>query len=80
MQAITNSMSISLTLFVWRYDLSQQYAVICISCNAQIADGLTPSVPATIDDPAALEDVKQALSKVGYAVPTGESVHDSLKQ
>jgi len=32
----------------------------------KIADGNTVSVPATIDDPAILDEIREALSDVGY--------------
>jgi propionyl-CoA synthetase len=36
---------------------------------ARIADGRDYTVPATIDDPAILDEIKQALGRVGYPVP-----------
>jgi len=34
---------------------------------AQIADGEEPKVPATIDDPAILDEIATALRAIGYA-------------
>jgi propionyl-CoA synthetase len=35
----------------------------------KIADGMPWTVPATIDDPASLEEISAELSAIGYAVP-----------
>ena len=34
---------------------------------AAIADGQTPAVPATIDDPGILDEIRAALRAIGYA-------------
>jgi len=34
-----------------------------------LADGETPSVPATIEDPGVLPEIEQALGTVGYPKP-----------
>jgi propionyl-CoA synthetase len=39
-----------------------------------IADGQPYAVPATIDEPAILDEIKQALERCGY----GSDVHDSF--
>jgi propionyl-CoA synthetase len=33
----------------------------------KIADGKEYSVPSTIDDPAILEEIKDAITRIGYA-------------
>jgi propionyl-CoA synthetase len=42
--------------------------------HAQIADGRTGQVPATIDDPAILPEIAEALAAIGYAHPAEEGV------
>ena len=37
----------------------------------KIADGVPWTAPATIDDPASLEEISAEVSAIGYAVPRG---------
>jgi propionyl-CoA synthetase len=42
----------------------------------RIADGDEYSTPPTIDDPATLDEMEEALRMIGYAQPRALSVHD----
>ena len=41
----------------------------------KIADGEAWTMPATIDDPAVLQEIAGALGELGYPVPTSGSGH-----